>query len=257
MKSCIRILIVLAVAVLGVDQAHAQYEIDDGVSELALGHGLNGDFIWGNYFDAIPGEETITNVAVAMGDGAIAVGDPMIVLVYEDADDDGDPTSGLTLLSSTPAVVEMPEAVGIDTFQVVEITPVTIAGGFFVAVFFDGTNNPFPAKQDDSPTAARSWFAEHDVIGQLDINNPFGTATLSGLADDFGFPGNWLIRANLSTSACVIGDVNMDGSVDLLDVTPFVVVVTNGPFQCEADINEDGEVNLLDVTPFVDILTGG
>ena len=54
---------------------------------------------------------------------------------------------------------------------------------------------------------------------------------------------------------CVLGDVNGDGSVDLLDVAPFVALITAGEFQCEADINEDGIVDLLDVAPFVDLLT--
>ena len=53
------------------------------------------------------------------------------------------------------------------------------------------------------------------------------------------------------------GDVNMDGSIDLLDVTPFVQVLVNGSFQCEADIDMNGTVDLLDVTPFVNLLTGG
>lgn len=53
------------------------------------------------------------------------------------------------------------------------------------------------------------------------------------------------------------GDINLDGSVDLLDVTPFVNLITAGGFQAEADINLDGVVDLLDVGPFVAILSGG
>ena len=56
---------------------------------------------------------------------------------------------------------------------------------------------------------------------------------------------------------CTQGDMNQDGSVDLLDVSLFVVFVTNGIYFCEADINIDGSVDLLDVAPFVELLTGG
>ena len=54
----------------------------------------------------------------------------------------------------------------------------------------------------------------------------------------------------------LIGDVNRDGNVDLLDVAPFVELLTNGDFQAEADINQDGVIDLLDVAPFVNLLTG-
>lgn len=53
-----------------------------------------------------------------------------------------------------------------------------------------------------------------------------------------------------------LGDVNRDGSVDLLDVTPFIQLLQNQDFQFEADINGDGSVDLLDVAPFVALLVG-
>ena len=55
----------------------------------------------------------------------------------------------------------------------------------------------------------------------------------------------------------MLGDVNLDMVVNLLDVAPFVDLVSGGLFQLEADINDDGFVNLLDVAPFVAILSGG
>ena len=52
-----------------------------------------------------------------------------------------------------------------------------------------------------------------------------------------------------------LGDVNGDGVVNLLDVLPFVQLLSAGEFLCAADINVDGSVNLLDVGPFVDLLS--
>ena len=54
----------------------------------------------------------------------------------------------------------------------------------------------------------------------------------------------------------LIGDVNRDGAVDLLDVSPFIEVLTTSEFQPEADINSDGTVDLLDVSPIIDLLIG-
>jgi hypothetical protein len=55
----------------------------------------------------------------------------------------------------------------------------------------------------------------------------------------------------------LLGDVNLDGFVNLLDVAPFVALLSSGGYQAEADINQDGLVNLLDVMLFVDLLGGG
>ena len=54
----------------------------------------------------------------------------------------------------------------------------------------------------------------------------------------------------------LLGDVNLDGVVNLLDVRPFIEILTNNQFQVEADINQDGNVDLLDVQPFADLITG-
>jgi len=53
----------------------------------------------------------------------------------------------------------------------------------------------------------------------------------------------------------ILGDVNHDGVVDLLDVAPFVDAIAIGMYIPEADVNQDGVVDLLDVAPFINILT--
>ena len=53
----------------------------------------------------------------------------------------------------------------------------------------------------------------------------------------------------------LIGDVNLDGEVNLLDIAPFIVLVIAVEFQPEADINQDGSVDLLDINPLIELLT--
>lgn len=55
----------------------------------------------------------------------------------------------------------------------------------------------------------------------------------------------------------LIGDVNCDGAINLLDIQPFVDSITNGFTDVKADINMDGSVDLLDVAGFVELLSGG
>ena len=88
------------------------------------------------------------------------------------------------------------------------------------------------------------------LLGKLDV--PF-TVKWDGQS------GDQLLIDNLvfGVGQFVLGDVNCDGDVNLLDVAPFVDLLTSGLFSNKADINQDGEVNLLDVAPFVALLTGG
>ena len=63
---------------------------------------------------------------------------------------------------------------------------------------------------------------------------------------------SWVVRI----PQVLVGDINLDGQVNLSDVAPFVELLSKGGFQAEGDINGDGEVNLLDVSPFVKLLAG-
>ncbi len=97
-----------------------------------------------------------------------------------------------------------------------------------------------------------------------DSNNFDGPGLLGSFADtsDAGMTWNYGIKSPyfLAVNAMatdLLGDVNCDGFVNLLDVSPFVDLITSGGFSLKADINQDGAVNLLDVAPFVDLLTGG
>ena len=79
--------------------------------------------------------------------------------------------------------------------------------------------------------------------------NTISICNVGGAGDSRGFD-DFLVAFGTQ-----IGDINRDGFVDLLDVEPFVEVLSNGHSQNEADINRDGVVNLLDIAPFVELLT--
>ena len=56
-------------------------------------------------------------------------------------------------------------------------------------------------------------------------------------------------------SSVRLGDVNKDGVVNFLDITPFISFISSGDFKAEADIDGNGTVNFLDVASFIAILT--
>ena len=174
--------------------AQVTYLVDDGVSDSAPGQGNGGDLLWGNYFNELPNGNVIESLSLAFR--GVPVGRAFQVAVYDDLDNDGDPSTNLSLLTSVADTVSVSGPVGTDTFQLVDIPDTVISDGFFIAAYMDGTGNPFPAKLDQTASQLQSWFAEHNTSGAMDITDPFGSATLSGRIDDAGFPGNWLLRAN-------------------------------------------------------------
>ena len=54
----------------------------------------------------------------------------------------------------------------------------------------------------------------------------------------------------------LLGDVNQDGIVNFLDISPFIGLLSAGDTQAEADIDQNGTVNFLDISPFIGILAG-
>lgn len=47
------------------------------------------------------------------------------------------------------------------------------------------------------------------------------------------------------------GDVNQDGVLSFLDISPFIAALTAGVFNPDADCDCNGEVNFLDIAPFI------
>ena len=99
-----------------------------------------------------------------------------------------------------------------------------------------------------------SWFVTSATLDKVLRFNSSGT-----LADaDYVPTGSGGLNGPvfLTSFSILLGDLNGDGVVNLLDVAPFVNLITNGIFQEQGDINQDGAVDLLDVAPFVALLTG-
>jgi len=54
------------------------------------------------------------------------------------------------------------------------------------------------------------------------------------------------IVTNTVAEGCLLGDVNTDGFVTFLDISPFIGALNSGEFQCEADCDESGEIDFLE-----------
>ena len=89
------------------------------------------------------------------------------------------------------------------------------------------------------------------------------TIDTSGFANSFDGEFSVTVGTDGSNQVLIVkygefklGDINGDGSINLLDVDPFIQALSGGPYVPAADINCDGSVNLLDVAPFINVLSG-
>ena len=56
------------------------------------------------------------------------------------------------------------------------------------------------------------------------------------------------------TQPAIIGDVNGDGDVNVLDITELIDIIMNDGNDPRADVNGDGEINVVDITALIDII---
>jgi hypothetical protein len=182
---------------------------------------------------------------------------------------------------TNPAIVNTDAAVpGDQFFSWIEVDHT----GRLHLLFYDTRSVPQNDNTTDGPgqppAIIEAWYAYSDDAGDtwseiVLTPQPFNSAD-DGFGD--GFIGDYLgmgvggttvypcymstqegiakIFVHAITNPFLLGDINQDGVVNLLDVGPFVELLTAGVFEKAADINGDGQVNLLDVGPFVDLLDG-
>ena len=199
------------------------YMIDDGTAEDAVGFGNGGqnfESVWVNQFAVIPGATTISSVDVAWGTPFFLEdidGTPVTIGVWSDPNGDGNPTDGV-LLGQVSGTIEN---AGTDTFVTYTFSPaVALPGGatsFFVGDLTPANGGPehfFQGIDQNSTLFRQSWVVANGSGADVDINN-LGNNDLIGIIDDFGLPGNWLIRADGPIVFGLANAVSRKGGFDI------------------------------------------
>jgi hypothetical protein len=70
------------------------------------------------------------------------------------------------------------------------------------------------------------------------------------------FSVDWIRVYQAVEQNFILGDVNDDGLVNFLDISPFIEFLSSGIYSEAADTNEDGAINFSDIQPFILLLTG-
>lgn len=151
-----------------------------------------------------------------------------------------------------------------DSLQIFEGGEVNISGG--------AVGSGFIAEDGSKVNLSGSiFFLDGELMDNLINGEPFTildrNVRLLGLLDDgsvinfdlnstggIAFDDRFHINATLTVTLnldLLLGDVNQDGVVNFLDISPFISILSTGDFLAEADINQDQEVNFLDISPFI------
>ncbi len=198
------------------------YQVDDGSSEDAIGLTDGGDVMWMNAFEVVDGATTITSIASAWGASGqegVPEGRPAEFLIYEDPNDDGDPSDAV-LLDRVEVTVESPHT---DEFTEASIAPTQVEGVFFIAALYadqqGGANAEFPAPQDQDTSQGASWIIGSTTPNSFDAEDLGANDVPPANVDDVDLPGNWLLRADAGAPIVAVapneGTVEPGGSQDL------------------------------------------
>lgn len=197
------------VAAIAIDE----YRLDDGIKELGIGvqSPNTNSFAWLNRFVVQPNHETITAVRLAFGGGPaqtnIANGQPVTVYLWDDVNQDGDPSDAWVLASATGVV----QGSGTNAYTTIAFSPpVTLTLGriFFAGAIINYNGQVLVGSLDvDGTDDVQPWPAAfHSFVASSDNGtpvNPNGLALAQGPVASVSsaiFGGSddatWMIRLN-------------------------------------------------------------
>ncbi|MCH7872206.1 MAG: hypothetical protein IID33_10955 [Planctomycetes bacterium] len=132
-------------------------------------------------------------------------------------------------------------------------------------------NNPFvvelPATFDDDPDPTMTTYTLDSLPSQSTVHS--GSGAFRVLVPDAGAEGTDELTFHVQTpsgtsstatvtivygSDCEPCDMNCDGSIDALDIEPFLALLVNGATPCDectGDVDGNGTIDALDIEPFL------
>src|SRR5690349_6555424 len=174
------------------------YQLDDGSAENLFSMGQVCDFVWIQKFTATGGTDTITKVLSTFGYTYFPgftppPGSTVRVFVWDDPNDDGDPTDDVLVSTATGVITNVDNNV-FDSFPV---PPAVVTGVFHVGCAVSLLDWQFVAPMDTntSAPAGQTWSTASSTPGSYTGVPVTGSLGLFDMTTIFTNMGPWLLRA--------------------------------------------------------------
>jgi hypothetical protein len=102
-----------------------------------------------------------------------------------------------------------------------------------------------------------SDLTEVSVLENNDVVTVSGILSTNGVLDIGGLPviaKVTYVASSSTPSSFLLGDVNLDDTLDFTDIGEFIDLLRSGGYLAEADMNQDGAVDFGDVRAWIDFL---
>lgn len=186
--------------------------LDDGTVENSVGWTnatMSFPAIWINRSSppASSFPMNLTQISIKWPDSSALVGKTIELLVYSDADADGDPADAVKVAQIGSQTISVANGT---TFQNYPVNINITGPGDVYYGFSDTYNNggvsprTFPAPLDTTASQGRSWVAAQNDTSNPDYNNLGNNDNLGTIGNLSGgaYEGNWVIRATGTGGAC-------------------------------------------------------
>ena len=126
-----------------------------------------------------------------------------------------------------------------------------------LCIYLDAGNYYWLTLHADDPGSQISWYYSNNATFTYTTSSDLGVNWETPSVGNCGALSVWAEYIYESEVDEMIGDINADGDVNILDVVLLANTVLTGSYLSEGDINGDGENNVLDIVGLVNIILNG
>jgi hypothetical protein len=126
-----------------------------------------------------------------------------------------------------------------------------------LCIYLDAGNYYWLTLHADDPDSQISWYYSNNATFTYTTSSDLGVNWETPSVGNCGALSVWAEYIYEPEVDEMIGDINADGDVNILDVVLLANAVLTGNYLSEGDINGDSENNVLDIVGLVNIILNG